>query len=161
MAKESVNIFWFRRDLRIHDNAGLYHALKGGKPVLCLFIFDREILDKLEDKDDARVTFIHKTIEELNQELQEHGSSLLVKYATTDEAWDAVLEEYQVETVYANHDYEPKAKTRDQAIATKLKNHDISFKTYKDQVIFEKNEVVKDDGKPYTVYTPYQRKWYQ
>ena len=90
MDKKPVNIFWFRRDLRLHDNAGLYHALKGENPVLCLFIFDREILDKLEDKDDARVTFIYQTIEGLNAELKKHKSSLLVKYGKAEHAWDEI-----------------------------------------------------------------------
>ena len=159
--KSPVNIFWFRRDLRLHDNAGLYQALKDKNPVLCLFIFDSAILDKLEDKNDARVTFIYQTIEELDKELKRHKSSLVVKYDNAEAAWDSVLKEYKIETVYTNHDYEPYAKTRDEAIQAKLKKHDIDFKTYKDQVIFEKSEVVKDDDRPYTVYTPYQRKWYQ
>jgi deoxyribodipyrimidine photo-lyase len=159
--KTSVNIFWFRRDLRLQDNAGLYHALKSENPVLCLFIFDRVILDKLEDKDDARVTFIHKTIEHLHKELQQYGSSLLIKHGAANDAWDTILNEYNIETVYTNHDYEPYAKNRDESIQEKIRKHGIGFKSYKDQVIFEKNEVVKDDGKPYTVYTPYQRKWVQ
>ena len=161
MDKTPVNIFWFRRDLRLHDNAGLYHALKGKRPVLCLFIFDRFILDKLEDKDDARVTFIHQTIENLDNNLWQHGSCLLIKHDDAQKAWDGVLEEFNVETVYTNHDYEPYARRRDEEILTKLKSKGIEFKTYKDQVIFEKAEVVKDDGKPYTVYTPYKNKWHQ
>jgi len=161
MDKSPINIFWFRRDLRLHDNAGLYQALKGNNPVLCLFIFDREILDKLQDKDDARVTFIYQTIEELNKELKKHNSTLLVKYDKAEKAWDEVLKEHTIETVYTNHDYEPYAKQRDEAIAGKLKKHHIDFKTYKDQVIFEKAEVVKDNGEAYTVYTPYKNKWYQ
>ena len=156
-----ANIFWFRRDLRLHDNAGLYHALKGPNPVLCLFIFDRDILDKLEDKDDARVTFIYQTIEELNRELQKHGSALMVKYDKAEDSWAELVKEHQIETVYTNHDYEPYAITRDEQINIVLKKHDIALKTYKDQVIFEKGEVIKDDGQPYTVYTPYMRKWYQ
>ncbi|MBS1500848.1 MAG: deoxyribodipyrimidine photo-lyase [Bacteroidetes bacterium] len=159
--KPLINIFWFRRDLRLNDNAGLYHALKGPNPVLCLFIFDRNILDRLEDPDDARVTFIHQTIEELNNSLRGHGSGLLVKYETAEHAWEEVLRDYNIGTVYTNHDYEPYAQERDGAIAKKLKDRGIDLKTFKDQVIFEKDEVVKDDGRPYTVYTPYQRKWYQ
>ncbi|HTD98727.1 MAG TPA: deoxyribodipyrimidine photo-lyase [Mucilaginibacter sp.] len=159
--KSPVNIFWFRRDLRLNDNAGLYHALKGTNPMLCLFIFDKAILDELEDKDDARVTFIYQAIEELHHELKKHGSALMVKYDTADKGWDEVLKEYVVGTVYTNHDYEPYAKKRDEAIEAKLKKHNIAFKTYKDQVIFEKSEVTKDNGKPYTVYTPYKNKWYQ
>src|ERR1700761_8412164 len=132
--KPVINIFWFRRDLRLHDNAGLYHALKGPNPVLCLFIFDSEILDKLEDKDDARVTFIYQTIEQLGKELEKYGSSLLVEHGTVESTWNKLLREYQLETVYTNHDYEPYARKRDEAIEVKLKQHDITFKTYKDQV---------------------------
>src|SRR3569833_58256 len=156
-----VNIFWFRRDLRLFDNAGLYHALKGANPVLSLFIFDRGILDKLEDRDDARVTFIYQTIGQLSKEIEKQGSSLLVKYDKVEEAWKDILKECTIETVYTNHDYEPYAKQRDEAIEALLKQYGIGFKTYKDQVIFEKDEVVKDNGLPYTVYTPYMRKWYQ
>ena len=161
MSKTLVNIFWFRRDLRLQDNAGLYHALKGGNPVLCLFIFDRAILDKLEDKDDARVTFIYQTVDALNKRLQKLGSALLVKYDDAEKAWNEVLTEYNIEIVYTNHDYEPYAKNRDHALAYKLKKNGIEFKTYKDQVIFERDEILKDDGQPYTVYTPYKNKWYQ
>jgi deoxyribodipyrimidine photo-lyase len=156
-----VNVFWFRRDLRIEDNAGLYHALKSGNPVMLLFIFDKEILDKLEDKDDARVAFIYKAIEEINNECQKYNSSLLVAYDKPKQAWENLIKEYNIATVYTNHDYEPYAKLRDTEIKDLLAKHDISFKTYKDQVIFEKDEVTKDDGKPYTVYTPYKNKWYQ
>jgi len=159
--KSPVAIFWFRRDLRLDDNAALYHALKNGNAVLPLFIFDREILDELEDKDDARVTFIYNEIEKISTELKKYDSSLLVLYDKPEHAWDKVLKEYNVVAVYANHDYEPYAKKRDNAIAQKLKKHDISFKTYKDQVIFDKGEVLKADGNPYTVYTPYMRKWYE
>src|ERR1700744_245431 len=159
--KSPVNIFWFRRDLRLDDNAGLYRALKSDNPVLPVFIFDREILDELEDKDDARVAFIHQTIEDINAGLKKHGSSLLVLYDKTDDAWDKLLKEYNIVAVYTNHDYEPYAKKRDEAIAQKLKKNGIEFKTYKDQVIFDRGEVVKSDGLPYTVYTPYMRKWYE
>jgi deoxyribodipyrimidine photo-lyase len=156
-----VSIFWFRRDLRLDDNAGLYHALKGDKPVLPIFIFDKDILDSLEDKDDARVTFIHQTIENLDQELQKQGSSLVVLYDTAENAWVSLIENYNIAAVYANHDYEPSARKRDENTAGLLKKHYIPFYTFKDQVIFDKDEVLKDDGKPYTVYTPYSRKWYQ
>jgi deoxyribodipyrimidine photo-lyase len=159
--KTEVAIFWFRRDLRLDDNAGFYHALKGEHPVLPVFIFDKEILDKLEDKDDARVTFIYETIKGLDKALEQHGSSLLVLHDTPEKAWETLLKNYALAAVYTNHDYEPGAKKRDAAVEKLLKSQDISFNTYKDQVIFEKDEVVKDDGKPYTVYTPYSRKWYQ
>jgi deoxyribodipyrimidine photo-lyase len=157
--KDTINIFWFRRDLRLDDNAGLYHALKSNHPVLCLFIFDRAILGQLEDKDDARVTFIYETIIDLQNQLQSYGSSLLVLYDDAINAWKKVIENYSINTIYANYDYEPYAQIRDNEICELLKQHSINFKTYKDQVIFEKNEVTKDDGKPYTVFTPYKRKW--
>jgi deoxyribodipyrimidine photo-lyase len=158
--KTPVTIFWFRRDLRLNDNAGLYHALKSGTPVLPLFIFDKEILDDLEDKDDARVTFIHQTIEQLDKDLHKLGSGLKVIYDKAEDAWDNIIYAYNIASVYANHDYEPYAIKRDNAVKKKLNKHGIELKTFKDQVIFEMDEVVKDDGKPYTVYTPYQRKWY-
>ncbi|WP_428328750.1 cryptochrome/photolyase family protein [Mucilaginibacter sp.] len=159
--KTSVSVFWFRRDLRLDDNAGLYHALKSEYPVLPIFIFDKEILDKLADKDDARVTFIYQTIEHIDKELHTHGSSLQVYYDKPENAWEKLLKEYDVKQVFTNHDYEPYAKTRDEKVGKYLQKQNISLNTYKDQVIFEKDEVIKDDGKPYTVYTPYQRKWYQ
>jgi deoxyribodipyrimidine photo-lyase len=155
-----VNVFWFRRDLRLNDNAGLYHALKSGLPVLSVFIFDKNILDRLEDRKDARVSFIYNTIKSLQQQLNQQGSSILVLHDNIESAWQVILANYTVKTVFTNHDYEPYANKRDEAIANLLAQHRIKLKTYKDQVIFEKNEVVKDDGKPYTVYTPYQRKWY-
>jgi len=155
-----INVFWFRRDLRLDDNAGLYHALKTVRPVLCLFIFDKVILNQLEDNDDARLTFIYQTIEALHKTLHKQGSTLQVLHDEPINAWQAVLKKYNVASVYANHDYEPYAKKRDEQIASLLKQNDIPFHTYKDQVIFERDEVIKNDGLPYTVYTPYQRKWY-
>lgn len=156
-----TTIFWFRRDLRLDDNAGLYHALKSGNPVLCLFIFDPAILDELDNKQDTRVTFIHDTLTDLHKELQEHGSSLLVIHDTVEKAWQQIIKDHYVGAVYTNHDYEPYAKTRDEVIGKLLNKYYIELKTYKDQVIFEKDEVIKDDGKPYTVFTPYSRKWKQ
>jgi deoxyribodipyrimidine photo-lyase len=158
--QQPISIFWFRRDLRLTDNAGLYHAFKSAHPVLPLFIFDSEILDKLKDKDDARVTFIYQTISTLRDELAAHGSSILVKYGKTEQAWAQVLNEYTIAEVYTNHDYEPYAFERDGKLKDLFAGKGIAFKTYKDQVIFEKDEVVKDDGKPYTVFTPFKRKWY-
>ncbi len=142
------------------DNAGFYHALKSQYPVLCLFIFDKEILGQLNDKKDARVTFIYDTVSNLRNELQIHGSSMLVLHDTPKNAWRQLLQEYEVAEVYANHDYEPYAKQRDEELRDLLAGQCIAFSTYKDQVIFEKDEVVKDDGKPYTVFTPYSRKWW-
>jgi len=160
MTIEKINIFWFRRDLRLDDNAGFYHVLKSQYPVLCLFIFDKEILGQLNDKKDARVTFIYDTVSNLRNELQIHGSSMLVLHDTPKNAWRQLLQKYEVAEVYANHDYEPYAKQRDEELRDLLAGQGIAFNTYKDQVIFERDEVVKDDGKPYTVFTPYSRKWW-
>jgi deoxyribodipyrimidine photo-lyase len=157
----SVNFFWFRRDLRLEDNAGLFHALSAGLPVIPVFIFDRHILDKLEDKSDARVTFIHDTLEKLKAQLQTGGSDLLVYYGTPEEVWKSILSEWDVDHVFANHDDESYARQRDSLAETMLKDKNVGFKTFKDHLIFERSEVVKDDGLPYTVFTPYKRKWLQ
>ncbi len=154
-----INIFWFRRDLRLHDNAGLFHALKSGLPILSLFIFDKNILDKLENKKDARVTFIHNEINRLSEELNTLGSTILVKYGFPKKIWQELIDEYEIEAVFTNHDYEPYAKKRDQEINDLLKENNIKFHSFKDHVIFENKEIVKNDGKPYTVFTPYSRKW--
>ncbi len=157
--KPAVNIFWFRRDLRLHDNAGLYHALKEGKPVVPIFIFDKNILDELDDRTDRRVEFIHLALGEMQQQLLKMGSTLDVRYGFPEEVYRQLQEEYNIEKVFINHDYEPYAKQRDAAIGQLLKAAGISFHSFKDQVIFEKDEVLKDDGKPYTVFTPYSRRW--
>ena len=159
--KQEISICWIRRDLRLEDNAALYHALKSNYPVLLLFIFDENILNKLQNKTDARLTFIHQTLEKIQQQLIESKTSLLVKYNTTEKAWAEILAAYEVKEIYANHDYEPYATKRDHSIADFLKSKKIPFRTYKDQVIFEKDEVVKSDGKPYTVFTPYFKIWQQ
>lgn len=156
---EKTTLFWFRRDLRLNDNAGLYRALKKGKPVLPIFIFDQSILNKLEDKKDRRVEFIHNSIQQLNEELKEFKSSIQVFYSTPENVFEELVKTYDIERVYANHDYEPYANERDANIKTLLQLNQIEFKTYKDQCIFEKTEVTKDDGKPYTIFTPYSRKW--
>ncbi len=154
-----VNIFWFRRDLRLHDNAALFYALKEGKPVLPIFIFDRNILDKLEDKADRRVEFIHAAIIGMQQQLLSLQSSLEVFYGFPADIFKKLCENYNVEKVFTNHDYEPYAKKRDEEIANLLREKEIAFHTCKDQVIFEKNEIVKDNNEPYTVFTPYSRRW--
>ena len=154
-----ISIFWFRRDLRLHDNAGLYHALKSENPVLPVFIFDKNILDKLEDKKDRRVEFIHNAVSEMQDELLKFGSSLLVKYGSPEEIFPALLNEYDVSEIYTNHDYETYAHDRDNAVKEFAMSEGVEFKTYKDHVIFEKNEVLSGAGTPYTVFTPYSRKW--
>lgn len=154
-----ISIFWFRRDLRLHDNAGLYHALKKGMPVLPIFIFDKNILDKLEDKRDRRVEFIHQALTEIQASLQELGSSLLVKYGTPEEVFPELLNQYDIASIFTNHDYELYADERDESVREFVTSENIDFNTYKDQVIFEKKEVLSGTGTPYTVFTPYSRKW--
>jgi len=155
---EKVNIFWFRRDLRLDDNVGFYKALHGKYPVLSLFIFDAEILSELP-KDDARVTFIFETLQKIRSELQEHGSSIAMYHGKPDAIFKKISSEFEVQNVITNHDYEPYAKKRDAQIEKLLAEKEIGFYTFKDQVIFEKDEIVKDDGTPYIVYTPYMKKW--
>lgn len=156
---QPVNIFWFRRDLRLFDNAGLYHALRSGRPVVPIFIFDKNILDLLPDKKDRRVSFIHEALTKMQKELVGLGSSLEVFYGTPGEAFQQLAGKYEIGTVFTNHDYEPYARERDAAVAEWLASEKIMFRSYKDQVLLEKDEVLKDDGKPYTVFTPYSRKW--
>ena len=157
--KPDVTIFWFRRDLRLRDNAALYHALKDGSPVVPVFIFDRNILDELEDKNDRRVEFIHLALQDIQQQLLKIDSSLDIRYGNPLVIYKELLKGYNIKKVFTNHDYEPYAKQRDSEILQLLNEHGVSFHTYKDQVIFEKDEVLKDDGKPYTIFTPYSRKW--
>ncbi len=157
--KPRIQVMWFRRDLRLSDNAALYYALRSGVPVLPVFIFDKNILVQLEDKADRRVEFIHAAITELQHQLVRLGSTLEVFHDYPKEVYKKILERYDIVAVFANHDYEPYAKERDAEIAAILKEKGTGFKTYKDQVIFEKSEVVKDDAKPYTVFSPYARKW--
>ena len=155
----SINIFWFRRDLRLNDNVGFYKALSSGKKVLPIFIFDHDILTHLP-KDDARLTFIYESLQDMNKQLKEnHNSGIAFYYGKPKAVFENILKIHQVESVYTNHDYEPYATKRDQQVAELLEQHGGSLKTFKDQVIFEKDEVVKKDGKPYVVYTPYMRMW--
>jgi len=157
--KPVVNLIWFRRDLRLHDNAALYYSLISQHPVVPIFIFDKNILDDLEEKQDRRVTFIHNALLQMQQQLLSVGSSLEVYYGFPEAIFEQLILKYDIKEVFTNHDYEQYAIDRDIAIQKLLTRHSISFNTYKDQVIFEKNEVVKDDGKPYNVFTPYSRKW--
>ncbi|MEW4922595.1 deoxyribodipyrimidine photo-lyase [Algibacter sp. 2305UL17-15] len=157
--KKSINFFWFRRDLRLDDNVGFYEALKGNHPVLPIFIFDAEILEKLPE-DDARVSFIYKTLQDMRTTLQEqHNSNIALFHGKPIDIFKDLVNKYDINTVYANHDYEPYAKERDEAIHSFLSENTIEFKTFKDQVIFEKDEIVKNDGNPYMVYTPYMKLW--
>ena len=156
---KKVNIFWFRRDLRLDDNVGFYNALQSKNPVLPIFIFDSEILKKLP-KDDARVSFIFETLQEMRSELQDNfESSIAIYHGKPKTIFEEILNDFEVEEVYTNHDYEPYARERDEEIKEFLSDKNVAFNTFKDQVIFEKNEVVKKDGDPYVVYTPYMRTW--
>jgi deoxyribodipyrimidine photo-lyase len=157
--KPKVNVYWCRRDIRLQDNAALYHSLKSDLPVLPIFIFDTNILDRLENKQDKRVHFIHNAITDLQDQLIKQGSGLTVFYTTPKEAFKQLLQQYDIAAVYTNEDYEQYGIDRDLSIAALLAEHNAELKSYKDQVIFAKNEVLKDDGKPYTVFTPYSRKW--
>ena len=157
--KDTVNIFWFRRDLRLDDNVGFYNALKSEHPVLPIFIFDEEILKKLP-KDDARITFIYETLQKMRTKLEDKNtSSIAMFHGEPATIYKNLLEKYNIDTVFTNRDYEPYAKERDDKIQQLLNDNTIKFKTFKDQVIFEQNEVTKKDGLPYVVYTPYMKVW--
>ena len=157
--KPEVNIFWYRRDLRFSDNTGLFHALKSGKPVLPVFIFDKNILDRLEKPNDLRVQYIHSALSAMQQELIHFGSAIKFFHSSPEMAFKDLLANYTIGTVFTNHDYENYALKRDEMIRVMLENNGTGFQTFKDQVVFEKLEVSKDDGLPYTVFTPYSRKW--
>ena len=156
---DKSTIFWFRRDLRLDDNVGFQQALKDSNKVIPIFIFDSNILEELPE-DDARVTFIFDTLQEMRSKLQdEYGSSIAMYHGKPEEIFEEIIEVFEVESVYTNRDYEPYARERDEEIGDLLKENDIDFKTFKDQVIFEKSDVLKNDGDPYVVYTPYMKSW--
>lgn len=157
--QQPISIFWFRRDLRLNDNAGLHAALKSGHPVLPLFIFDRDILDKLEDKSDARVTFLQGRVKTIQEELAKLGVPMEVRYGKPIEVWKDLLDKVEVKKVFCNRDYEPYAKTRDGEMKKLLTSRGASFHTRKDHIIFEEKEVQKKTGGTYTVFTPYSRTW--
>ena len=159
MEKIKVTIFWFRRDLRLDDNSGLARALTIGIPVLPIFIFDEEILEQLEDKGDRRLHYIHQALTHINAVLQESGASLNTFYGKPINIFKDLAEKFDIQGVYCNRDYEPKAIRRDKEIFEYCKSIEIPFKAIKDQVIFDKGDILKNDGTPYTVYTPYAKKW--
>ena len=154
-----MSVFWFRRDLRIDDNVGLYHALKSGNKVLPIFIFDSEILEKLPSKKDARLEMIHTALGKLSDAMMENKCNVGMYHGKPKAVFEKLLEKYSVKKVFTNHDYEPYAKNRDEEIKNLLKKKGVAFETFKDQVIYEKSEITKDDGTPYRVYTPYSKKW--
>ncbi|MEO9966897.1 MAG: deoxyribodipyrimidine photo-lyase [Reichenbachiella sp.] len=151
--------FWFRRDLRLEDNTGLFQALNTGKQVVPVFIFDSAILDEL-DRDDARVSFIYQSLNEIHNQLLSYGSSLCIRFGEPSEVWKKLILEFDITSIYSNEDYEPYAMERDRAVRQLAKSQKVKWNTYKDQVIFGPNEVLKpSDGKPYTVYTPFKNRW--
>jgi deoxyribodipyrimidine photo-lyase len=157
--QKAITLFWFRRDLRLEDNHGLYQALKENDAVLPIFIFDTNILDQLEEQADRRVQFIYEQVQLLKEILEKAGSTLLVCHGKPVAVYQQLASHLHLKAVYTNHDYEPYARRRDQEVAECLAASRIAFHSFKDQVIFEKNEVMKDDGTPYTVFTPYMKKW--
>jgi len=156
--KKEVSVFWFRRDLRLEDNCALFHALNSEFPVLPVFIFDTDILSELP-KNDARVQFIHQSLAKINIELQKQNASLYILNTNVIDAWDQIFNDFDVKKVFFNRDYEPYAHKRDVKISELCKRKGAPVFNFKDQVIFEKNEITKIDGLPYTVYTPYKKKW--
>lgn len=152
---------WFRRDLRLNDNTALFHALRSGYPVLPVFIFDPEILENLSDRADKRVSFIHKTLRELNGRVALSGSSFYILHDTITSAFTTILNEFDIKEIFLNHDYEPYAISRDLAVKNQVEAKGIQFHSFKDQVIFEKSEILKADGAPYTVFTPFSKRWKQ
>ncbi len=157
--RSKVAIFWFRRDLRLDDNIGLHHALNGKDPVLPIFIFDKAILERLESKLDRRVDYIYQALIAINSKLKQHNSKLTILIGKPIEIFKLLCEKYDVQALYCNRDYEPQAIIRDTEILNYFKQKGIPFKAFKDQVIFDRDNVLKSDGKPYTVYTPYANKW--
>ncbi|MCY7387252.1 MAG: deoxyribodipyrimidine photo-lyase, partial [Burkholderiales bacterium] len=154
-----IALFWFRRDLRATDNAGLFHALKSARQVHCVFVFDRKILDALPVKKDRRVEFIWESVFELEASLKKLGGGLIVRHAHATEAIPQLALELKAEAVFTNEDYEPQAIARDLVVRDALMKHDIGFHTFKDTVIFEKNEVLTQVGGTYSVFTPYKNAW--
>lgn len=159
MNQNGIAVFWFRRDLRIEDNRGLYETLSRHTSVLPVFIFDTTILDQSE-KNDPRVSFIYETLGAMNELLlKKYKSGISLHYGKPVDVFKKISNELDIKHVYANHDYEPGAIQRDLEIKNYLSEKGIDFRTYKDQVIFEKNQILKNDGSPYVVYTPYMKKW--
>ncbi|MEB2775980.1 deoxyribodipyrimidine photo-lyase [Algoriphagus sp. D3-2-R+10] len=156
---KNVSIFWFRRDLRLEDNHGLYQALSEHENVLPLFIFDKNILDKLANKADARVEFIHNQISQIHRELGEKGSSILVRYGDPEAIYKELLDEYSIQAVYTNRDYEPYAKSRDEKVERLLNQQDIPLCLFKDQLIFEPGEILNGSREFYKVFTPFSKAW--
>ncbi|REG81269.1 cryptochrome/photolyase family protein [Algoriphagus antarcticus] len=156
---KKVSIFWFRRDLRLEDNHGLFQALQENENILPIFIFDKNILDKLENKADARVEFIYDQISLIHQELAKKGASILVKYGDPEAIFKELLQSYEIQAVHTNRDYEPYAICRDEKVARLLNQQKIQLHRYKDQMIFEPGEILNGSGEFYKVFTPFSKVW--
>ncbi len=159
MMSEMINVFWFRRDLRLEDNHALFRACSEPLPVLAIFIFDTEILKEFDNPLDKRITFIYNTLHKVNTCLKKHGSALMLKHGKPVEVFSQLLSDYPIQDVFCNHDYEPYSEKRDQEVRTLLHEHGANLKTFKDHVIFEKDEILTTEQNPYTVFTPYMKKW--
>ena len=155
----STALCWFRRDLRIADHAALFHALRAHERVYCAFVFDTDILGTLSKVDDRRVEFIWHSVSELDEVLRKHGGRLIVHHGRAQDEVPRLASKLNAKAVYANHDYEPQAFARDQAVAATLAENRIEFFSFKDQVIFEKDEVLTQAGRPFTVFTPFKNAW--
>ena len=153
-----ASLVWFRRDLRLDDHAALYHALKVSDAVYCAFVFDRTILDPLP-RADRRVAFILESVRELDAALRAKGGVLLCLTGDPRDEIPRLASRLGVQTVWTNRDYEPAVIARDAQVAERLAAQGIGFETAKDQVIFEQDEVLTADGRPFSVFTPYQRAW--
>lgn len=157
--KQKISIFWFRRDLRLHDNVALFQALQSEFPVLPIFIFDTDILNQLDDKADRRVDLIHQMLAAIQNKLAENNRTLRVFSGKVLNAFAELSKEFEIQKVYCNRDYETYALGRDKSVKEFLENKGIDFLTFKDQVVFEWNEVLKPDGQPYTIFTPFSKTW--
>ncbi|MCZ2083042.1 MAG: deoxyribodipyrimidine photo-lyase, partial [Flavobacteriales bacterium] len=156
---DKISVFWFRRDLRLSDNHGLFKALESSQKVLPVFIFDTDILSKLENKEDKRVDFIVQVLQVLNTFLEKSGKSIKILHGKPLEVFKNLTEDYEIENILCNEDYEPSAIKRDQEIADFLSQKNIGFQSFKDQVHFHKDDILKSDGTPYSIYTPYSKQW--
>ena len=156
MSQFTRSLVWFRRDLRDYDHAALYQALSQSEQVYCVFVFDRAILDQLKQRADRRVEFIWHAVQELKQALQQHGGDLIVRYGDAKEEIVNLAKQLQVQAILSNRDYEPTAISRDQWVADALESLGIAFEQFKDQVMFEQDEILSLQGKPYSVFTPYK-----
>ena len=155
---DKISIFWFRRDLRLHDNKGFFRALQSQEKILPIFIFDTEILKRIP-KDDARISFIFSELKAMNTHLESFQTEIKIFHGTPKDIFTSLMNQFKIVKVFTNHDYEPYAIKRDLIIKELLTKNEIDFQTFKDQVIFERNEITKKDGNPYVVYTPYSKKW--